>query len=67
MVVTVMQVTLLLLSINHYYDLVAVGKCLGAGICNQKCTNSPESTEGFICSCYSGYVLSNDSHTCIGI
>uniref|UniRef100_A0A1X7VPG7 Deleted in malignant brain tumors 1 protein n=1 Tax=Amphimedon queenslandica TaxID=400682 RepID=A0A1X7VPG7_AMPQE len=48
-------------------DAVAVGKCLGAGICNQQCTNSPGSTEGFICSCYSGYVLSNDSHTCIDI
>ena len=35
----------------------------GVSGCSQVCTNTIGS---YKCSCYSGYQLSDDSHTCIG-
>ena len=35
----------------------------GISGCSQVCTNTIGS---YLCSCNSGYELSNDSHTCIG-
>ena len=36
----------------------------GTSGCSQGCTNIVGS---YICTCNSGYYLSNDSHTCLGI
>lgn len=45
---------------------VTTGGCLGADICNQQCVNAPDSAEGFVCTCYPGYNLNSDNHTCLG-
>ena len=51
-------------TIHDVYHDLDINECQqGTSGCSQICTNTPGS---YKCSCYAGYHLSNDSHTCIG-
>ena len=42
---------------------VDINECEEQKKCSHMCTNTPGS---YVCSCYHGYVLSADGHTCFG-
>ena len=63
-IVMVRLLILLLHSIIIYNQLSDMDECtLGINGCNQNCVN----TEGtYLCSCFAGYQLGSDNHTCLG-
>ena len=50
---------------NYYTRPTDIDECLDSnGRCNHNCTNTVGSYE---CSCWQGYFLSDDQHTCVGM
>ena len=49
---------------NHLYVFLAASECeVDNGGCDHFCTDTIES---YFCSCYPGYTLQPDKHTCLG-
>lgn len=51
-------------SIHLYIMLLDINECVGGmSSCNQECVNAIGS---YNCTCYDGFYLLNDNHTCQG-
>lgn len=48
---------------NHYFPYLDIDECTVGSTCSHKCTNTNGS---FTCSCFNGYKLQNDGHSCEG-